>query len=98
MFFFLIPYCLGGIAIPSLQSTLAGLLPTNVQGELQGALTSIMSLTAMLGPLIMNNLFSFFTGPDRPVYFPGVAFFMGAIFILSALIISKLAFEQANTR
>lgn len=98
MFFFLIPYCLGGIAIPSLQSTLAGLLPPNVQGELQGALTSIMSLTAMLGPLIMNNLFSFFTSPIRPVYFPGVAFFMGAIFIFSALIISKLAFGRANTR
>jgi DHA1 family tetracycline resistance protein-like MFS transporter len=57
-----------------------------------------MSLTAMLGPLIMNNLFSFFTSPNRAVYFPGVAFFMGAIFVFSALIISKLAFEQANTR
>jgi DHA1 family tetracycline resistance protein-like MFS transporter len=52
----------------------------------------------MLGPLIMNNLFSFFTSPNRAVYFPGVAFFMGAIFVFSALIISKLAFEQANTR
>lgn len=98
MFLFLIPYCFGGIAMPSLQSILSGLLPANVQGELQGALTSIMSLTAMLGPLVMNNLFSYFTGPYRPVFFPGVAFFMGAIFMFSALIISKLTFQSANSR
>jgi DHA1 family tetracycline resistance protein-like MFS transporter len=59
MFAFLIPYCLGGIAGPSLQSVLAGHVPPNEQGELQGALTSLMSLTTILGPLLMNNLFNF---------------------------------------
>ncbi len=98
MYFFLIPYCLGGIAGPSLQSTLAGLLPSNVQGELQGALTSLMSLTAMLGPLIMNNLFTLFTRPDTTIHFPGISFLMGAIFMSSALIISWLNFSRANTR
>ena len=52
MFVFLIPYCLGGIAGPSLQSVLAGHVPPNEQGELQGALTSLMSLTTILGPII----------------------------------------------
>ena len=50
MFAFLIPYCLGGIAGPALQSILAGHVPPNEQGELQGALTSLMSLTTIIGP------------------------------------------------
>jgi DHA1 family tetracycline resistance protein-like MFS transporter len=55
MFAFLIPYCLGGIAGPALQSVLAGHVPPNEQGELQGALASLMSLTTILGPPLMNN-------------------------------------------
>jgi DHA1 family tetracycline resistance protein-like MFS transporter len=37
MFVFLIPYCLGGIAGPALQSIISGHVPPNEQGELQGA-------------------------------------------------------------
>lgn len=96
MFVFLIPYCLGGLAGPSLQATLASLLPPNVQGELQGALTSLMSLTAIIGPLIMNNLFAYFTRSDSTIHFPGIAFFLGSLAMLSSLIISKLTFNRAN--
>ncbi|HMU46816.1 MAG TPA: TCR/Tet family MFS transporter [Chitinophagaceae bacterium] len=88
MFVFLIPYCLGGIAGPSLQSTLAGHVSHNRQGELQGALTSLMSLTTIIGPLIMNNLFKYFTTSKAPFYFPGVSFLLGAIFMLMSVIIA----------
>lgn len=98
MFVFLIPYCLGGLAGPSLQSKLASLLPANVQGELQGALTSLMSLTAIVGPLLMNNLFAYFTRPGSTIHFPGIAFLIGAIAMFSSLIISRLTFTQPNAR
>lgn len=88
MFVFLIPYCLGGIAGPSLQSTLAGHIPSNEQGELQGALTSLMSLTTIIGPPMMNNLFYHFTKEKVLVYFPGVSFFLGAIFMLLSVLIA----------
>lgn len=88
MFVFLIPYCLGGIAGPSLQSTLAGHVPHNRQGELQGALTSLMSLTTIIGPLIMNNLFKYFTTSKAPIYFPGIPFLLGALFMLMSVIIA----------
>jgi len=94
MFAFLVPYCLGGIAGPSLQSTLAGHVPHNRQGELQGALTSLMSLTAIIGPLIMNNLFNFFTSVNAPVYFPGIAFLLGALFMLMSVIIAWRVFSK----
>ena len=88
MFAFLVPYCLGGIASPALQSILAGHIPPNEQGELQGALTSMMSLTTIIGPPIMNNLFSYFTKDSAPVYFPGSFFLLGAILMLASVFIA----------
>ncbi|RQP10542.1 MAG: MFS transporter [Parapedobacter sp.] len=85
MFVFLVPYCLGGISGPSLQSLIAGHVQSSQQGELQGALTSLMSLTTILGPLIMNNAFSYFTTPRAPFHFPGIHFLMGAICMLGGL-------------
>lgn len=87
MFAILVPYCLGGIAGPALQSILATHIPPNEQGALQGTLTSLMSLTTIIGPLIMNNLFNYFTSPKAPFYFPGIFFLLAAVFMLfSALI------------
>lgn len=86
MFAFMIPYCLGGIAGPALQATISGHVPSNEQGELQGALTSLMSATSIIGPPIMTNLFAFFTKPGAPVQFAGAPFLLGAIFMLASTI------------
>ena len=84
MFVFLIPYCLGGIAGPALQSIISGHVPPNEQGELQGALTSLMSATSIIGPPLMTNLFAYFTKEEAPVYFPGAAFFLGALLMIAS--------------
>ncbi|MBL7730288.1 MAG: TCR/Tet family MFS transporter, partial [Chitinophagaceae bacterium] len=94
MFAFLVPYCLGGIAGPSLQSSLAAHVPATQQGELQGALTSLMSLTTIIGPLIMNNLFTYFTGKKAPFHFPGVSFELAAFFMLCSLVIAWHVFSK----
>jgi DHA1 family tetracycline resistance protein-like MFS transporter len=88
MFVFLVPYCMGGIAGPALQSIMAGHVQRNEQGELQGALTSLMSLTTIIGPLMMNNLFTFFTSKNAPVHFPGVSFLLGSVFMLMSVVIA----------
>ena len=88
MFIFLIPYFLGGIAGPALQSTLAGHVPPNEQGELQGALSSLMSLTTIIGPFLMSNLFYYFTKDQAPVHFPGGPFLLGSVFMLASAVIS----------
>lgn len=98
MFAFLVPYCLGGIAGPSLQATLAGHVPPNEQGELQGALTSLMSLTTIIGPLIMNNLFKYFTTPKAPFYFPGVSFLLGAVFMLLSVVIAYSVLQKEKKK
>ena len=96
MFAFLVPYCLGGIAGPSLQSILAGHVPPNEQGELQGTLTSLMSLTTIIGPPIMNNLFKYFTTENAPVHFPGAFFLLAALFMLAKYNNNEECIEQGK--
>ena len=88
MFAFLVPYCLGGIAGPALQAIMAGHVPPNEQGELQGALTSMMSVTTIVGPLMMTNLFSYFTHSNAPFYFPGAPFFLGAVLMAASAVMA----------
>ncbi len=88
MFVFLIPYCLGGIAGPALQSIISKAVPKNEQGELQGALTSLISVTAIFGPPLMTGLFAYFTKPSAPVHFSGAAFLLAAIFMLISVVIT----------
>jgi MFS transporter, DHA1 family, tetracycline resistance protein len=95
MFAFLIPYCLGGICGPALQAIISGNVPPNEQGELQGSLTSLMSVTSIFGPLLMTNLFSFFTGPKSPIYFPGAPFLTGAFFMVLATLV---AYKTLNNK
>jgi len=82
MLAFLAPYCLGGLAGPALQGTISGQVPANEQGELQGSLTSLISATGVVGPLLMTHLFAFFTRPTAPVQFPGAPFLLGAVLTL----------------
>lgn len=90
MFVVLIPYCLGGIAGPALQGLISNEVPANEQGELQGALTSMMSATSIIGPPMMSNVFHHFTSPDSSVYFPGASFMLGFVFtIISLYLISR---------
>jgi DHA1 family tetracycline resistance protein-like MFS transporter len=84
MFVFLIPYCLGGISGPALQSIITGHVPSNEQGELQGALTSLISATSIVSPVIMTSLFAHFTSKQTSVYFPGAPFVLGAILMVAA--------------
>jgi DHA1 family tetracycline resistance protein-like MFS transporter len=88
MFVFLLPYCLGGIAMPAIQSVMAEHVPPNVQGELQGTVTSLMSLAAIIGPLLMNNLFFYFTHSNAPVHLPGAPFLLGAILMTASAVIA----------
>lgn len=89
MYAFTIVYCLGGIAGPALQGIMSGIVPPNAQGELQGGFTSLMSLTSIIGPVMMNNLFAYFTMAHAPVYFPGAAMLLGAVLTLISAFIAR---------
>lgn len=88
MFAFLIPYCLGGIAGPSIQGVISSQVPDNEQGELQGALTSLMSLCGVFGPLLMTNLFAFATAKNSVFHVPGAPFFLASLLTLVSFYLS----------
>lgn len=92
MYAFMVPFGLGGIAGPALQSLISQQVGANEQGELQGGLTSLQSVTTILGPLVASNLFAHFTSGTSFTYFPGAAFlaagilvFMGWAFVVKSL-------------
>jgi DHA1 family tetracycline resistance protein-like MFS transporter len=67
--------------LPALQSIITKNIPSNEQGELQGALTSLMSATSIIGPL-MTQLFYYFTHKNAPFLFPGAPFFLAFLLFL----------------
>lgn len=82
----LIPGSLMGLAMAPLRSIMASRVPANAQGELQGAISSLMSLTLIASPLIMTQLFQAFTNGTFPVVLPGAPYFLAGILMLAAML------------
>jgi DHA1 family tetracycline resistance protein-like MFS transporter len=88
-----------GLVMPSLRSIMTRAVPPNEQGELQGAIASLMGLTAILAPLLMTQTFRHFSAASAPVYFPGAAFLLaGCFMILAALAVMRALSRLAAAR
>lgn len=81
----MIPYALGGLAGPSLQGIMSNSVPGNEQGELQGGLTSLISLTSIVGPPLMTGIFGYFTDKDTQLYLPSAPFYLGAVLAILSI-------------
>lgn len=78
---------LADLAYPSLTALMSQRIEPTAQGELQGAVASLTSLTAIAGPPLLAGVFALFTG-DAPLlglHFAGMAFVVAAMFSLGAL-------------
>ncbi len=78
---------LAGLAGPAIAGIMSNQVPQNEQGELQGINASVGSIAAIIGPLMMTQSFSYFTGPAAPVYFPGIAFTVAGVLTIIAIVI-----------
>lgn len=96
MFAFLVPYCLGGIAGPAIQGYISNSVPPGAQGELQGGLTSLMSLSAIIGPLLMTQTFYYFTRPNPFFQFPGAPYVIGSALMLLSAILAIRSFRRGK--
>jgi DHA1 family tetracycline resistance protein-like MFS transporter len=94
MFAFMIPFSLGGISGPAMQAIISNQVPKNEQGELQGSITSLMSITSIIGPLLMTNIFSLFTKEGSVIYFPGAPFLTGALLVVISLILTSITLKK----
>ncbi|HRO68592.1 MAG TPA: TCR/Tet family MFS transporter [Pseudobdellovibrionaceae bacterium] len=75
----LIATFVAGIAGPALQSLISKDVPSQEQGELQGSLISLASLTAIAAPLLYTDLFARFSGPQAGIRFPGMPYIAAAL-------------------
>ncbi len=94
MFVFLIPYCLGGIAGPAMQTEITTHIPATEQGQIQGTLASLNSATAIFGPLLMTNVFYFFTHDEAPFEFAGAPFVVAVVFMMGAIFMSNRSLSK----
>jgi DHA1 family tetracycline resistance protein-like MFS transporter len=94
MYIYMIPYCLGGISGPALQGLITSKVTPREQGELQGGLTSLSSLSTIIGPLIMSYIFYHFTRKETHSYFPGAPYLFGALLMLISTIMVIRTFKK----
>lgn len=93
-----IVYVFAGICGPALQSAISTVIPDNEQGQIQGGLTCVISLTAIMGPLMMTSLFSYFTKQSNSMYLPEIPFIVGAFLALIAFIIAAIFFSKNRAK
>jgi DHA1 family tetracycline resistance protein-like MFS transporter len=86
---------LQGLAYPSMNAIMSKQIPPDSQGELQGGVASMMSLTTIIGPVMMTQMLGRFSGAGAPVYFPGAAFVLAAGLAICALLIMLRAGAKA---
>ncbi|HEY5647264.1 MAG TPA: TCR/Tet family MFS transporter [Pseudomonadales bacterium] len=84
---FLVVGALQGFISPSMQGVMSNQVSASEQGELQGGLASMSSLTAIVSPPFMTQLFAAFTGPAAPVYFAGAPWLAAASFTLLSMLL-----------
>jgi len=82
MYVGMLAWLLAGLVYPSMQAIMSQQVPSNSQGELQGAVASMYSLAAVIGPPLMTQLFGRFSSPTAPVHLPGAAFLCAALLML----------------
>jgi len=79
MFAWLVTWFLGALVMPSTNALMSHRVEKSAQGELQGAVAGLFSLSSIVGPPLMTQLFGRFSAADAPVQLPGAAFFASAL-------------------
>jgi DHA1 family tetracycline resistance protein-like MFS transporter len=73
-----------GLTFPAMQSLMTTRIAEDAQGELQGAIASIVSLTAILGPPAMTGVFGAYSD-NVGVLFPGAPYMLATALMVAAV-------------
>jgi MFS transporter, DHA1 family, tetracycline resistance protein len=89
---------LWGVSGAALQALNTRLVTPEQQGQLQGATSSVQSLSQLLGPLVFTMTFAYFIGEQAPVKLPGAPFLLAAALLLLALVVAVRTLSTAHAR
>ena len=88
-------FCIGipvmalwGVAGAATQALMTRLVGPDQQGQLQGATSSVQSLSQLLGPFLFTLTFAYFIGESAPAKLPGAPFLLAAFLLVLALMIA----------
>jgi MFS transporter, DHA1 family, tetracycline resistance protein len=76
---------LWGVSGAAIQSLMTKQVAPDRQGQLQGANSSVQSVSQLLGPFLFTLTFAYFIGAQAPVKLPGAPFFLASVLVLLAL-------------
>jgi DHA1 family tetracycline resistance protein-like MFS transporter len=79
---------LWNISMPAAQSMMTHRVSEREQGELQGALQSMRSITFIVGPWLFLRIFGWFIDPKNSVHLPGAPFFLAAGLLFTAMLMA----------
>lgn len=94
MFALLGSWFFAALVMPTMNAFMSHRVSPDAQGELQGAVASLFSLAAIIGPPIMTHLFARFSAPESSVHVPGAAFLAASVLALGSLAIFWLSTRQ----
>jgi MFS transporter, DHA1 family, tetracycline resistance protein len=86
------------LTYPSMNALASQQIPANAQGELQGAVACLYSLSSILGPPLMTQVFGHFSARSAGVYFPGAAFLTAAVLTAGCAILFARVMRFAPQR
>jgi DHA1 family tetracycline resistance protein-like MFS transporter len=77
-----------GVAGAATQALMTRRVASDQQGQLQGATSSVQSVSQMVGPFLFTMTFAYFIGAQAPLNLPGAPFFLAAALLLLALVVA----------
>jgi DHA1 family tetracycline resistance protein-like MFS transporter len=79
---------LWGLMGPALQGWMTRLVSPSEQGQLQGANSSLLGISALIGPMLFTYTFSAFIAEHRDWHLPGAPFLLSAILLVGSLTVA----------
>jgi DHA1 family tetracycline resistance protein-like MFS transporter len=79
---------LWALAMPSTQALVSRQVGPEVQGRIQGALTSLASLAGIIGPALYTTVFATFIGDHAPAKLPGAPFLLAGMLLATAAMVA----------
>ena len=80
---------LWNMSMPAAQGLMTHRVSEREQGELQGAIGSLRSITFIIGPVLFSQVFSFFIDPKHSFHVPGAPFYLGAALLFTAMLMAR---------
>jgi DHA1 family tetracycline resistance protein-like MFS transporter len=87
---------LWGVSGAAIQSLMTKQVAPDQQGQLQGATSSVQSVSQLLGPFLFTLTFAYFIGDQAPIKLPGAPFFLASVLVLLGLAIAMRTLRIAR--